>query len=584
MNLHSFLVPGMRQRSSVASARFCGVMLVLSISIGIVGCGDDDPGVPQVGTVTINAEPNSVAPPWQITGPSGFEQSGDGDEVLEDMRPGDYTLAWGAVVDWETPSPATVTQTLTVYGTVAFAGTYVAQRRTITIDPEPNRANAPWQIAGPDGFSQTGIGDTTLDEVAAGSYTLTWGELPDWTTPDPATVTQMLSANGSVTFTVTYSPHPGTITIDVVPDDANGPWQISGPEGFSLSGHEDTTLENMASGSYTVTWGAVMGWTPPSPETRTLWLAANGAITFTGSYDNSGTPTGFAAVSVITGNYFYMGSPASEPERERDEVRHDVNLLHGFYMQATEVTNQQYRDLAQWAYDHGYCTATSTSLFDNLDGSVRELLALGSPACDIAFDGETFTVNDGKQDYPVHEVTWYGSAAYCDWLSLQRSLPRAYDHGTWRCNDHDPYNAQGFRLPTEAEWEYACRAGCWSAFTDGPLIDTGCDPVDQNLDAVGWYCGNAGDWSHPVAQKQANAWGLYDLHGNLWEWCNDWYGSYGDDIYVTDPAGPATGTVRVIRGGSWVNYAQGCRSAKRSVDTPSSSGRYGGFRPVRTSD
>ena len=160
-----------------------------------------------------------------------------------------------------------------------------------------------------------------------------------------------------------------------------------------------------------------------------------------------------------------------------------------------------------------------------------------------------------------------------------RGLPRAYDHDTWQCNGHDPYSAQGYRLPTEAEWEYACRAGSTTAFANGPITDTVCD--DPNLDQIGWYCGNANGWTHPVAQLDANDWGLYDMPGNLWEWCNDWFAFYGGD--ETDPAGPPGPEVnRVIRGGSWNNDAQYCRSANRSNNHPDYSNFNVGFRPANS--
>ena len=113
-------------------------------------------------------------------------------------------------------------------------------------------------------------------------------------------------------------------------------------------------------------------------------------------------------------------------------------------------------------------------------------------------------------------------------------------------------NAVGgeFRLPTEAEWEYACRAGTKGAYAG-------------NLDDLAWYWKNSAKTTHPVGQKKPNAWGLYDMHGNVWEWCSDWYGAYPAGT-VTDPTGPAAGADRVNRGGCWVNIATHCRSANRN--------------------
>jgi formylglycine-generating enzyme required for sulfatase activity len=285
----------------------------------------------------------------------------------------------------------------------------------------------------------------------------------------------------------------------------------------------------------------------------------------------------FASVAPGT---FIMGSPTTEPGRYTNETQHQVTLTHGLHAQATEVTNQQYRELAQWAYDQGYATATSASLVDHLDGSTRILKILGAGSYEMTFSGGVFSCVNPT--HPVKNVTWYGSVAYCDWLSLQQGLPRAYSHSTWQCNDGSPYTAVGYRLPTEAEWEYGCRAGSTTAFANGAttVADYVCTPLDPNLDLMGWYCGNASDWTHPVAQKTPNAWGLYDNHGNLFEWCNDWYALYGGA--VTDPVGPGAGSTRVIRGGGWGSYARFCRSAYRYNADPDYASSGVGFRPVRS--
>ena len=123
-------------------------------------------------------------------------------------------------------------------------------------------------------------------------------------------------------------------------------------------------------------------------------------------------------------------------------------------------------------------------------------------------------------------------------------------------------------MPTEAEWEYACRAGTTGAYA-GKLKD------------MGWYDDNSGNRTHPVGQKQPNAWGLYDMHGNVWEWCADWYGDYPGGA-VTNPTGAGSGDLRVLRGGSYRNIASYCRSAARSWGGPGYGS--GGFRPVARQD
>jgi len=185
------------------------------------------------------------------------------------------------------------------------------------------------------------------------------------------------------------------------------------------------------------------------------------------------------------------------------------------------VTNQDYAGMLQWAYDRGYVTVWNGSVQDHLDGSTVELLDLDAADCRITFaDGEFAT---DAPSLPVVQVTWYGAAAYCDWLNLRDGLSRTYDHATWSVAGGDLAAAEGYRLPTEAEWEFACRAGSATAFATGEISNVYCD--DSLLDQLGWYCGNAGGVVHEVAGKQASPWGLFDMHGNVSEWCWDWRGT-----------------------------------------------------------
>jgi len=288
---------------------------------------------------------------------------------------------------------------------------------------------------------------------------------------------------------------------------------------------------------------------------------------------------------LVTAGSFTMGSSEDETGHLGDEVHKPVTLTNDFHMYSTEVTNQEYAVLAQWALDNGHCTVEDTRLFDNLDGSTLELLDMdGDEDCEISFDGTRFVVDAGRENHPVVEVRWHGAAAYCDWLSLREGLTRAYDHtdpNNWSCNAGAPYAAQGYRLPTEAEWEYACRAGASTPFAGGEITEIGCGD-EPSLSGMGWYCGNADGRSHPAAQLTPNAFGLYDMHGNVWEWCNDWYhNSYvGEEI---DPIGPPPGWYKVLRGGGWSDVSRRCRSASRRNPSPHKGvdGRHG-FRYVIT--
>ncbi len=291
-----------------------------------------------------------------------------------------------------------------------------------------------------------------------------------------------------------------------------------------------------------------------------------------------GTPAGFVAIEPGT---FLMGSPTYESLRSTDETEHQVTLTHGLYVQVVEVTNQQYMDLAQWAYDQGYVTATSAGLGDNLDGSTVKLKTMSPDSYEISFNEGVFSCLN--PDHPVTYVTWYGAAAYCDWLSLQQGLPRAYNHATWQCNAGNPYSAAGYRLPTEAEWEYACRAGTQSPFSTGFCLEAGSDANhDGGFPYTGCSPGPIVGGSVPVANFPANVFGLYDMHGNLLELCNDWYGAYGGS--ATNPVGGGAGTYRVSRGGHWDSYAGGCRSAARRLHNPALARNGTGFRPVRSAN
>jgi formylglycine-generating enzyme required for sulfatase activity len=292
----------------------------------------------------------------------------------------------------------------------------------------------------------------------------------------------------------------------------------------------------------------------------------------------AGDLEGFVRIAPGT---FTMGSPVDEPGRRDNETQHNVTLTHGIYVQTTEVTNQQYMEVAQWAYDNGHVTATSACLYDKLDGSTERLKALGS-GYEMTFSAGVFSCVNPT--HPAKWVTWCGAVAYCDWLSLRQGLPRAYNHATGQCNSGNPYTAAGYRLPTEAEWEYACRAGTQTPFNTGSCLDAGSEAnYDGSRPYAGCPTGPYVGWTVPVGSYPANAFGLYDMHGNVWEFCNDWSGPYGGT--VTDPVGPVSpvvGTYRVVRGGVWFIEAQICRSACRLNDVPNSTYNAVGFRPVRS--
>lgn len=238
---------------------------------------------------------------------------------------------------------------------------------------------------------------------------------------------------------------------------------------------------------------------------------------------------GMALVLIEPGT-FERGSPPEETGRRPNETRHAVTLTRGFWLGATEVTQ------AQW------------------DAIMPE-----NPS---AFPGP---------DRPVENVAWFDWLEFCNRLSIREGLTPAYTldgvHVTWR------RDADGYRLPTEAEWEYACRAGTRTRFNAG-------DRSSELLE-VAWVRANA-DWqTHPVATRPANPWGLHDMHGNVFEWCWDLYEPFGDEALV-DPAGAADGWRRVLRGGGWTSHSRASRSAYRHAGDPSARRAWYGARLARS--
>ena len=160
---------------------------------------------------------------------------------------------------------------------------------------------------------------------------------------------------------------------------------------------------------------------------------------------------------------------------------------------------------------------------------------------------------------PVEQVIWNDAVEFCRKLS---DLPSEKSRG------------YVYRLPTEAEWEYACRAGTTTKYSFGDS--------KSELGGYAWYDENSGGRTHPVGEKKPNGWGLYDMHGNVWEWCQDWHDDYPSGS-ATDPTGAASGSLRVSRGGSWFNSSGLCRSAIRGWSTPDDRFNSLGFRVLRSS-
>ncbi len=228
---------------------------------------------------------------------------------------------------------------------------------------------------------------------------------------------------------------------------------------------------------------------------------------------------------------FRMGSPATEVGRGTDEAQHTVTLTTDFWMADSEVTQRQWQSV----------TGNNPSNFKG-------------------------------DELPVEQVSWFDAVGYCNALSLKEGLLPCYQINGTTVGWADGLKCSGYRLPTEAEWEYAARSPATTVYA-------GSDNVDQ----VAWYTNNAGNTTHAVRTKAANGRRLYDLSGNVWEWVWDWYQSNYESGSSTDPIGPTTtSSFRSARGGSW-NFAEAdARVANRDKDIPTNSRSHLGIRIVRS--
>ncbi len=239
----------------------------------------------------------------------------------------------------------------------------------------------------------------------------------------------------------------------------------------------------------------------------------------------------------IPSGEFMMGSPPNEPGGSTDAKQHPVTITHGFWMGKYPVTQ------SQWM-----------AVMGNNPSSFQRKVKTGFLS----------SRKEALPDHPVENVTWTEADAFCK--KLGKCAPQGMTA----------------RLPTEAEWEYACRAGTTTALNSGKPI-TAASGRCANLDEVAWYGANSGGTTHPVGQKKPNAWGLYDMHGNVWEWCGDWYGPYPSGP-MTDPTGVSSGLYRVQRGGSWFSFVPGVLlSSGRSYARPGIRVGCLGFRVVLSS-
>jgi formylglycine-generating enzyme required for sulfatase activity len=263
---------------------------------------------------------------------------------------------------------------------------------------------------------------------------------------------------------------------------------------------------------------------------------------------------------LIPAGTFSMGSPESEKDRSPDEVRHEVTISKPFYLGVYTITRGQFR---QFVNDTGYKTEAEA---DGKGG-----FGWNAAMRDLKYDAKYSWRDPGFEqtdEHPVVIVSWKDAVKYAEWLGSK--------------------DGQTYRLPTEAEWEYACRAGSTTKFyfgdDDEELVHYGNLADASFRQASGKTYGTKEDdgfaFTAPVGRFQPNGFGLYDMYGNACQWCADWYGEYPHGA-VTDPVGPASGQSRVFRSGGWRSVAAYCRSALRHWIPPQTRFSYLGFRLVR---
>ena len=252
----------------------------------------------------------------------------------------------------------------------------------------------------------------------------------------------------------------------------------------------------------------------------------------------------------ISGGTFQMGSANSNLYAS---PVHSVTIS-SFYMDSTDVTQASYQALM----------GVNPSYFDTGVSAPRK---------------------------PVESMNWYDAVLYCNARSKHDGYDTVYSYGSkYTGSGYDTlagvvidYTKHGYRLPTEAEWEYACRAGSTADFYWGQSYPPQTSADTASISAHAWWYYNSPNGTQPVATKPSNAFGLYDMSGNVWQWCNDWYGSYSSGSQ-TDPAGPSTGSSRVLRGGSWYDLnlvGVDLCAACRGYHSPNLRYNLVGFRCVR---
>ncbi|MFC1511918.1 SUMF1/EgtB/PvdO family nonheme iron enzyme [Candidatus Latescibacterota bacterium] len=397
---------------------------------------------------------------------------------------------------------------------------FTGEKPTVPVTLTININNSNWGTATPSVGTHTyASGDVVsiTAEPAEGYQFVGWeGDVADSTSP-----TTTVTMSGDMVVTANYEPIPLIqYTFTILVNQAG--WGITNPSSGSYMYDVDSVVTIVAEPA---DYCQFVGWEGDvaDPTSPTTTVTMSGDMTVTANFELVKVP----AMVPIPNGIFQMGSTSGE---NNERPVHTVNInVTDFQMSETEITQAQF------------------------------LHIMGSNPSHFK----------GDMNRPVEQVSWFEAVRFCNLLSDIAGFQRCYDEATWVCD----FTRDGFRLPTEAEWEYACRAGTTTNYCSG---DT-----EYHLASIGWYAGNSNSMTHPVGYKPPNDFGLYDMHGNVWEWTNDWYGPYSN-INSTNPTGPPAGPNRISRGGSWFGTPNNARSSYRSGDETYTDEMYPdtGFRIV----
>ena len=492
------------------------------------------------GSITVNKADPTVTWPSNLTALVG--------QTLSNISlPGNGTATPSGTFTWTTPSAsvgAAGTQSHNMTFTPTDAANYntAAQNVNITV----NKADP--SVTWPTGL--TAAAGQTLADISLASYTNTPAGTFSWTTPSTPVGSQGAQSH-NMTFTPTDTANYNTVTNNVTVTVGKANPTVTWPTG--LTAYYGQTLANISlPGNGTSTPAGTFTWTTPStpvgsvgPQTHSMTFTPTDTANYN-TVTNNNVPVTVQPIPEIemvpiSGGTFIMGSPPDEPDRETNETQHTVTLSSSFRMGKYEVTQEQYEAIM----------GTNPSWF---------IPAIGGPPA----TGET------NARRPVERVTWYDAVEFCNKLSeIEGRQPVYTISGRTPATGYPitsatvtaNWNTNGYRLPTEAQWEYACRAGTTTAYNTGATIS----------DNTGWNMDNSVSKTHEVGLKPPNPFGLYDMHGNVYEWCWDWFGTYPGNG-GTDPIGPSVSPdpsypARVYRGGCFTesNY---CRSAQRGSTSP----------------